>query len=57
MRGTKTRLMGKLTAKPTPKADIHRTQNNALKPALTSVSTNDMKNDIVRETRTAKTTV
>jgi hypothetical protein len=56
MRGTKTRLIGKLTAKPTANADIHLTKNSELYPVLTRVSTNDMKNDITNETRSEKTT-
>jgi hypothetical protein len=56
MRGTKMRLIGKLTAKPTANADIHLAKNCALYPVLTRVSTNDMKNDITNETRTEKTT-
>jgi len=46
--------VGRLTANPTAKAVAHLSGNSGAKPKFTKVKTRDMKNDIPRETKMAK---
>jgi|GEM_PF-6342847 hypothetical protein len=49
--------VGRLTVNPTAKAAAHFFGNSGVIPRFTKVKTRDMKNDIPRETKMAKSTV